>query len=124
MCEYDETQSIGRRYRRQDEIGTPYCVTVDFESLEDQQVTVRERLDRTDETSDRRPRGPPSEPARHLSTSPSRPASRPYPGPETPPGPFAVTISAHSLRTDTRAAQAWPASVIQGGNRARRKDAS
>ena len=35
MCEYDETQSIGRRYRRQDEIGTPYCVTVDFESLED-----------------------------------------------------------------------------------------
>ena len=43
VCEYDETQSIGRRYRRQDEIGTPYCVTVDFESLEDHQVTVRER---------------------------------------------------------------------------------
>ncbi|MEX0649442.1 MAG: glycine--tRNA ligase [Candidatus Andersenbacteria bacterium] len=41
--DYDETQSIGKRYRRQDEIGTPYCVTVDFESLEDQQVTVRER---------------------------------------------------------------------------------
>lgn len=41
--EYDETQSIGRRYRRQDEIGTPYCVTVDFESLEDSAVTVRER---------------------------------------------------------------------------------
>ncbi len=41
--EYDETQSIGKRYRRQDEIGTPYCVTVDFESLEDGQVTVRER---------------------------------------------------------------------------------
>lgn len=41
--EYDETQSIGRRYRRQDEIGTPYCVTVDFESLEDESVTVRER---------------------------------------------------------------------------------
>ena len=41
--EYDETQSIGRRYRRQDEIGTPYCVTVDFESLEDKAVTVRER---------------------------------------------------------------------------------
>lgn len=41
--EYDETQSIGKRYRRQDEIGTPYCVTVDFESLEDNQVTVRER---------------------------------------------------------------------------------
>jgi glycyl-tRNA synthetase len=41
--EYDETQSIGRRYRRQDEIGTPFCVTVDFESLNDQSVTVRER---------------------------------------------------------------------------------
>jgi glycyl-tRNA synthetase len=41
--EYDETQSIGRRYRRQDEIGTPFCVTVDYESLEDQAVTVRER---------------------------------------------------------------------------------
>lgn len=41
--DYDETQSIGKRYRRQDEIGTPFCVTVDFESLEDRQVTVRER---------------------------------------------------------------------------------
>ena len=40
---YDETQSIGRRYRRQDEIGTPYCVTVDFDSLQDQAVTVRDR---------------------------------------------------------------------------------
>jgi glycyl-tRNA synthetase len=43
VCEYDETQSIGKRYRRQDEIGTPYCVTVDFESLEDEAVTVRDR---------------------------------------------------------------------------------
>ncbi|OGY90870.1 MAG: glycine--tRNA ligase [Candidatus Komeilibacteria bacterium RIFCSPLOWO2_02_FULL_48_11] len=43
VCEYDETQSIGKRYRRQDEIGTPYCVTVDFESLDDKMVTVRER---------------------------------------------------------------------------------
>ena len=43
MCDYDETQSIGRRYRRQDEIGTPWCVTVDFESLEDRAVTVRDR---------------------------------------------------------------------------------
>ena len=43
MCEYDETQSIGRRYRRQDEIGTPLCVTVDFDSLEDRAVTVRDR---------------------------------------------------------------------------------
>ena len=41
--QYDESQSIGRRYRRQDEIGTPFCVTVDFESLGDQQVTVRHR---------------------------------------------------------------------------------
>ena len=43
MCQYDETASIGKRYRRQDEIGTPYCVTVDFESLEDEAVTVRDR---------------------------------------------------------------------------------
>jgi glycyl-tRNA synthetase len=43
LCEYDETQAIGRRYRRQDEIGTPLAVTVDFDTLEDQQVTVRER---------------------------------------------------------------------------------
>ena len=41
--DYDETQSIGKRYRRQDEIGTPYCVTVDFESLEDKAVTIRDR---------------------------------------------------------------------------------
>jgi glycyl-tRNA synthetase len=43
MVDYDETQAIGRRYRRQDEIGTPLCVTVDFDSLEDQAVTVRDR---------------------------------------------------------------------------------
>ncbi len=43
MTQYDETQSIGRRYRRQDEIGTPLCVTVDFETLEDEAVTIRER---------------------------------------------------------------------------------
>lgn len=41
--EYDETQSIGKRYRRQDEIGTPYCVTVDFDSVTDKKVTVRDR---------------------------------------------------------------------------------
>jgi glycyl-tRNA synthetase len=41
--DYDETQSIGKRYRRQDEIGTPYCVTIDFETLEDAAVTVRDR---------------------------------------------------------------------------------
>ena len=43
MTHYDDAGSIGRRYRRQDEVGTPYCVTVDFESLQDDQVTVRDR---------------------------------------------------------------------------------
>lgn len=42
-CEYDQTQSIGKRYRRQDEIGTPYCITVDFESINDKAVTIRDR---------------------------------------------------------------------------------
>lgn len=43
MTQYDDSQSIGRRYRRQDETGTPLCVTVDFQSLEDNQVTIRDR---------------------------------------------------------------------------------
>ncbi len=43
MIDYDDAGSIGRRYRRQDEVGTPYCVTVDFDSLEDKAVTVRDR---------------------------------------------------------------------------------
>ncbi len=43
MTQYDDSQSIGRRYRRQDEIGTPFCVTIDFQSLDDKQVTIRER---------------------------------------------------------------------------------
>ncbi|MHB1483934.1 MAG: glycine--tRNA ligase [Saccharofermentanales bacterium] len=43
MCEFDDRQSIGKRYRRQDEIGTPYCVTFDFDSLEDSAVTIRDR---------------------------------------------------------------------------------
>lgn len=43
VCDYDETQSIGRRYRRQDEIGTPFCVTIDFDSLQDRAVTIRDR---------------------------------------------------------------------------------
>jgi glycyl-tRNA synthetase len=43
MIQFDDAQSIGRRYRRQDEIGTPYCVTIDFDSLEDNAVTIRER---------------------------------------------------------------------------------
>ena len=41
--DFDDSGAIGRRYRRQDEIGTPYCVTVDFDTLEDDAVTVRER---------------------------------------------------------------------------------
>jgi glycyl-tRNA synthetase len=41
--EYDESAAIGRRYRRQDEIGTPFCITVDFETKDDQAVTIRER---------------------------------------------------------------------------------
>ena len=43
QLEVDVTQSIGRRYRRQDEIGTPFCVTVDFDTLDDKAVTVRDR---------------------------------------------------------------------------------
>ena len=43
VCEYDETGSIGKRYRRQDEIGTPYCITFDFDSMEDNAITVRDR---------------------------------------------------------------------------------
>ncbi len=43
MCEFDDNGNVGKRYRRQDEIGTPYCVTVDFDSLEDKAVTVRDR---------------------------------------------------------------------------------
>ena len=42
-AQFDDAQSIGRRYRRQDEIGTPYCVTVDFDTLDDQAVTIRDR---------------------------------------------------------------------------------
>ena len=49
MSDYDETQSIGKRYARQDEIGTPFCVTVDFETLEDRAVTVRARDTRAQE---------------------------------------------------------------------------
>ena len=42
-CEYDDAGSIGKRYRRQDEIGTPVCITIDFDTLEDESVTVRDR---------------------------------------------------------------------------------
>ena len=43
ICQYDEVGSIGRRYRRQDEIATPFCITVDFETLKQDDVTVRDR---------------------------------------------------------------------------------
>ncbi len=43
MCEFDDNGNVGKRYRRQDEIGTPYCITVDFEGLDNQTVTVRDR---------------------------------------------------------------------------------
>ncbi len=43
MCTYDEAGSIGKRYRRQDEIGTPICITIDFDTLEDNTVTIRDR---------------------------------------------------------------------------------
>ena len=43
MCDYDDAGSIGKRYRRQDEIGTPFCVTYDFDSEETGTVTVRDR---------------------------------------------------------------------------------
>ena len=42
-CQYDDKDSIGKRYRRQDAIGTPYCVTIDHQSLEDKCVTLRDR---------------------------------------------------------------------------------
>ena len=43
MCDFDEAGSIGKRYRREDEIGTPYCVTIDFETQNDDSVTIRDR---------------------------------------------------------------------------------
>jgi glycyl-tRNA synthetase len=49
VCEFDETGSIGKRYRRQDEIGTPYCITFDFDSLNDASVTIRDRDTMTQE---------------------------------------------------------------------------
>ena len=42
-CQYDDKDSIGRRYRRQDAIGTPYCITIDHQTLEDETVTIRYR---------------------------------------------------------------------------------
>jgi glycyl-tRNA synthetase len=42
-CEYDESGAIGKRYRRQDELGTPFCITIDFDTLENDTVTLRDR---------------------------------------------------------------------------------
>jgi glycyl-tRNA synthetase len=49
LTQYDEKDAIGRRYRRQDAIGTPYCVTIDFDTLQDNTVTIRERDSMTQE---------------------------------------------------------------------------
>jgi glycyl-tRNA synthetase len=49
MAEFDVAGSIGKRYRRQDEIGTPYCVTIDYETKEDDTVTIRDRDQMTQE---------------------------------------------------------------------------
>ena len=43
ICQYDEKDAVGKRYRRQDAIGTPFCVTIDFDTLEDNTVTIRDR---------------------------------------------------------------------------------
>ena len=43
MCQYDEKDTVGRRYRRQDAIGTPYCITIDQQTFEDNTVTIRDR---------------------------------------------------------------------------------
>ena len=68
MCDYDETQAIGRRYRRQDELGTPFCVTVDFDTLDDQRRHgARPRHDGAGARADRRPARPPAPRARRLS---------------------------------------------------------
>src|SRR5258708_34942740 len=66
LTQYDDTGgNIGKRYRRQDEIGTPYCVTIDFQSLEDEQVTIRERDSMTQrrEATPGVPGTPPAEPS-------------------------------------------------------------
>ncbi|GIW03925.1 MAG: hypothetical protein KatS3mg059_0545 [Thermomicrobiales bacterium] len=49
LVDYDETANIGKRYRRQDEIGTPFCFTIDYETLDDGTVTVRDRDTMTQE---------------------------------------------------------------------------
>ena len=75
MCDYDETQAIGRRYRRQDELGTPYCVTVDFDTLDDRAVTVRERDSMAqDRVADRRSGRLPTRTTRLIGRDVARPS--------------------------------------------------
>ena len=78
--EFDDAGAIGRRYRRQDEIGTPFCVTVDFDTLDDQAVTVRERDTMAQERVGARPgRGLVGAAPRRLLTTraPTKPAPEP-----------------------------------------------
>ena len=75
--DFDDAGAIGRRYRRQDEIGTPFCVTVDFDTLDDQAVTVRDRDDMTQErvALDQVDRLPGAAPRRRLTPLTTRSAS-------------------------------------------------
>ena len=58
MCDYDDTQSIGRRYRRQDEIGTPFALTVDFETLGEKDAALRDTVTLRDRDSMKQERVP------------------------------------------------------------------
>ena len=78
MTQFDDAGAIGRRYRRQDEVGTPFCVTVDFDSLDDGQVTVRERDSmQQDRIADRRPRRLPAGASVSETPEPSSPRGSP-----------------------------------------------
>ena len=88
QAEYDEGGAIGRRYRRQDEIGTPWAVTVDHQSLEDRTVTLRDRdslaqervpIDELGDEIERRLRRPGSRPRASESGRSPRPRTRPPP---------------------------------------------
>jgi hypothetical protein len=117
QTEYDEGGSIGSRYRRQDEIGTPYCVTIDHQSLEDRTVTVRDRdtLEQERVAVDALPARPRRAPRRPLA---GRRSSR---KPEPPPWPSPRAVR---LRCPTAIAVALGAalamqSYVNGGWRSR-----
>ena len=82
--DFDDAGAIGRRYRRQDEVGTPFCVTVDFDTLEDQAVTIRERDAMTQERVVARPG--PALPARQARPLPRRSVRRAHPRRRPPAG--------------------------------------